>query len=114
MRCAKCGKRLKKNEIFCTVCGYYNSELDEENIDEEFPEDDESKEEVELKPDLKEETQEKNDDVFEDLGLKNDELTKKIKSEVVDENEKLEKFIKLYENDEKIPKKSIHQICHLI
>ena len=106
MRCAKCGKRLKKNEIFCTVCGYYNSELDEEKIDEEFPEDDESKEEVEIKPNLKQEEKvEKNDDVFDNLGLNNNELTHKIKSEVVDENEKLEKFIKLSENDEENPEK---------
>ena len=24
MRCEKCGKKLRKNEKFCTVCGYYN------------------------------------------------------------------------------------------
>lgn len=26
MRCVSCGKKLKKNEKFCTVCGYYNDE----------------------------------------------------------------------------------------
>jgi len=29
MRCAKCGKRLRSNEKFCTVCGYYNEDKSE-------------------------------------------------------------------------------------
>ena len=27
MQCKKCGKRLKKNEKFCTVCGFYNGDF---------------------------------------------------------------------------------------
>ena len=96
MRCAKCGKKLKSNEIFCTVCGYYNSELDKEEIDEDFPLDDEESEELEI-TDTK---HKKKSDDFLDIDLKDKKITKKIKSEVVDENEKLEKFIKLSENEE--------------
>ena len=32
MQCRKCGHKLKRNELFCTVCGYYNSE-NEDDID---------------------------------------------------------------------------------
>lgn len=28
MKCKKCGKRLKDNEIFCTICGYYNGNVE--------------------------------------------------------------------------------------
>ena len=28
MKCVKCGKRLKENEVFCTICGYYNGEVE--------------------------------------------------------------------------------------
>ena len=44
MVCEKCGKRLKRNEKFCSVCGYYNSpDNKEENkdIEEEFTFEDE-------------------------------------------------------------------------
>ena len=30
MQCKKCGKRLRKNEKFCTVCGYYNENADKD------------------------------------------------------------------------------------
>lgn len=33
MKCAKCGKKLKSNEKFCTYCGYYNNETENETID---------------------------------------------------------------------------------
>lgn len=35
MKCAKCGKRLSRNEKFCTVCGYYNDEKQEEDFNPE-------------------------------------------------------------------------------
>lgn len=36
MNCQNCGKKLKPNEKFCTVCGYYNSEeKTEDKIEEE-------------------------------------------------------------------------------
>ena len=34
MRCEKCGKKLRKNEKFCTVCGYYNEDKQNLNPDE--------------------------------------------------------------------------------
>ena len=34
MKCEKCGKKLRKNEKFCTVCGYYNDEKDNLSPDE--------------------------------------------------------------------------------
>ncbi len=47
MKCQKCGKKLKSNEKFCTICGYYNGEKEsndeweEEEVNllaEDFPE----------------------------------------------------------------------------
>lgn len=35
MKCRKCGKRLSRNEKFCTVCGYYNDEKLEDNFNPE-------------------------------------------------------------------------------
>ena len=35
MKCQKCGKRLKKNESFCTVCGFYNGESKNDDWKEE-------------------------------------------------------------------------------
>lgn len=35
MKCAKCGKRLKSNEKFCTYCGYYNDTKDDSNWNED-------------------------------------------------------------------------------
>lgn len=32
MNCQKCGKKLKKNETFCSICGYYNSDSDREDL----------------------------------------------------------------------------------
>lgn len=32
MRCKNCGKRLRKNERFCTTCGYYNESSSEVNF----------------------------------------------------------------------------------
>lgn len=34
MRCEKCGKKLRKNEKFCTVCGYYNEDEKDVSPDE--------------------------------------------------------------------------------
>lgn len=35
MRCKKCGKRLREKEMFCTICGYYNSADDDDDMEEE-------------------------------------------------------------------------------
>ena len=34
MRCEKCGKKLRRNEKFCTVCGYYNDDKKDVSPDE--------------------------------------------------------------------------------
>lgn len=33
MLCQKCGKRLKRKEEFCTYCGYYNGEVNDNDLD---------------------------------------------------------------------------------
>ena len=72
MKCAKCGKKLKSNEKFCTYCGYYNDATEEENeiiedqedsIDDNWYDDDEitpneEEEEIVLEP-VKEEKKKK-------------------------------------------------------
>ena len=35
MRCKKCGKRIKTKDYFCTECGYYNGEYNEDYFDTE-------------------------------------------------------------------------------
>lgn len=35
MRCKKCGKRIKNKDYFCTECGYYNGDFNEDNFDTE-------------------------------------------------------------------------------
>ena len=40
MKCIKCGKRLKKNEKFCTYCGYYNDTEEKENWNTDNEEED--------------------------------------------------------------------------
>ncbi len=65
MRCKKCGKVMRKEELFCEACGYYNGEKDssgwdddqEKSIDDDYedfdtkedPEDKEEFEEFDLK-----------------------------------------------------------------
>ena len=46
MRCASCGKKLRKNEKFCTVCGFYNDEKEKSLENDDFLEDYESYEEL--------------------------------------------------------------------
>jgi len=68
MKCVKCGKKLKSNEKFCTYCGYYNDNGEEETwsiepsqeedlLEENWYEEDEEikeDEEVQLEPVKKE------------------------------------------------------------
>ncbi len=35
MRCKKCGKRLREKENFCTICGYYNGEVTNLDLDDD-------------------------------------------------------------------------------
>lgn len=36
MRCQKCGKKLKEDETFCSICGYYNSDTNLEKTTENW------------------------------------------------------------------------------
>ena len=42
MKCAKCGKKLKSNEKFCTYCGYFNTDEEKEKISIEETEDEDT------------------------------------------------------------------------
>ena len=35
MKCKKCGKKLKRKETFCTICGYYNGDVNSDQWDED-------------------------------------------------------------------------------
>lgn len=36
MKCQKCGKKLRKNELFCTMCGYYNANSASDDQEKDF------------------------------------------------------------------------------
>jgi len=78
MRCKKCGKKLRTNETFCTVCGYFND-----------PEDDTDFEEWE--------TADYDDDVKEVKELDDDDA---IELEEYDEEEMIEDDEKVLEDDD--------------
>jgi hypothetical protein len=66
MRCKKCGKRLKENEKFCTICGYYNDGKDDNDWNNE-PE-----EEMDLLNDEEKTEQEQINESVEEFSLKAD------------------------------------------
>ena len=33
MHCQKCGKKLKTGETFCSICGYYNSDSEDDELE---------------------------------------------------------------------------------
>lgn len=113
MKCVKCGKKLRKNEKFCTYCGYYNDaentdnwneSSDEENLLEENWYDDdidikEEKDDIDIKQ--KKEVPKK---VKKEKEIKLKEIKLKEDNELYDENEK---YIEAYiGEDYKIIKKS--------
>ena len=70
MQCRKCGHKLKRNELFCTVCGYYNSENEDEDLDLNLADDEEVEEVVDEDEYVYDEQEDKaNDDfdVYEEL-----------------------------------------------
>ncbi len=71
MVCKSCGKRLQENEKFCTVCGYFNTDTEEEEESSLFEEIDESDSEEEV-DDLSS-FNEDNDDLA-SLNEENDDL----------------------------------------
>ena len=96
MRCKNCGKRLKEKENFCTVCGYYNGEVN--NIDFDSEDDDEY--------DLLEE--ENNEDELDEVDDSDLDLSKLDFSNPKELNEK---FVKAYiGEDYNLIKKGIFNI----
>ncbi len=128
MKCVKCGKKLKSNEKFCTYCGYYNDNGEEETWSTEAPqeedlleenwydddveanEDEEVKVEPVKKEKIKKEKETKKEKIKKEKPVK-PEKTKEIKeikikedNEVYDQNEK---YIEAYiGEDYKLIKKS--------
>ena len=77
MQCKKCGHKLKRNETFCTVCGYYNDEdidLDEneviESVIDDYEEEDPKEDDLNLD---NEDTSDEDYSVDDDEPLGNDE-----------------------------------------
>ena len=77
MQCKKCGHKLKRNETFCTVCGYYNDEdidLDEneviESVIDDYEEEDSKEDNLNLD---NEDTSDEDYSVDDDEPLGNDE-----------------------------------------
>ena len=77
MQCKKCGHKLKRNETFCTVCGYYNDEdidLDEneviESVIDDYEEEDSKEDDLNLD---NEDTSDEDYSVDDDEPLGNDE-----------------------------------------
>ena len=83
MKCKNCGKRIKKQELFCPSCGYYNGDATAVSWDDDQ---DLLAEEIKEEMPLKEEKENPNED--------NNEKEENIKEEFVYENEDLlEDFI---------------------
>ena len=117
MKCAKCGKRLRSNEKFCTYCGYYNDTNSKDNwtpldteddlLEENWYEDDiEIDEDEEIteptkKTKTKKETKKKEEKPKKEEKVKKEKPVKEVKeikikenNEVYDENEKyIESYI---------------------
>lgn len=85
MRCKNCGKRLRKNERFCTTCGYYNEESSEVNFrddgDYDLLEDEEDN--TMLEDDFPEDEDDGN---FLDVALDNKMATSIIKNDSLDDD----------------------------
>lgn len=52
MKCPKCGKRLRNNEKFCTVCGYFVGDISPDDLEQE---EQEERKEKKVKEELQEE-----------------------------------------------------------
>ena len=98
MRCKKCGKVMRKNELFCDSCGYYNGEKDSSGWDDDL------KETNLLDSDEKNEDEEETFEEF-DLKTESDSPKKTKKEKFSYENEDLlEAFIgEDYKSIKKIP-----------
>ena len=119
MNCQNCGKKLKPNEKFCTVCGYYNSkeetdnkieeeieyndiELDDEDDDLDSFDFDLENDEVDISEndnsnDIEEEKEEKKEEEFEEFNIDdiptNNKKEKKEKTKYYEYEYLLDSFI---------------------
>lgn len=69
MRCASCGKKLRKNEKFCTICGYYNDEKTKSLENDDFLEEYDDYEEL---GDLDDETDEEQSSLLNNINNSDD------------------------------------------
>lgn len=103
MRCKKCGKRLREKEKFCTICGYYNSE---DNDDVKYQSSTDSLLLDDYEPNLLDESTYETQEEYNDI----DEFSLKADSSGTKEDEffyKDEKFLEAYiGEDYKLIKKS--------
>lgn len=105
MKCVKCGKTLKSNEKFCTNCGYYNDEKEDNNILIEETKDDSLDEnwyEDEVEANTKDE--EEKEIIIEEVKKEKPKKEKKVKEkkpkEEVKEQETVEKVIPIEDKKE--------------
>ena len=113
MKCKKCGKKLRRNELFCTVCGYYNDpnqEEKEEKIDnDDF---DLTNEDWGSKEEDKKEEKELDKILKENKKKPKEEKKKEEDFEEIDEDER---FVKAYiGEDYNIVKNSFFNIWALL
>ena len=95
MKCKNCGKRIKKNELFCSSCGYYNGDATAVSWDEEADLLEEEKEKEQRVEEQIEKVEEKEEIYIPEKEKKRKKLKKeKEEEEFVYENEDLlEDFI---------------------
>lgn len=98
MRCKKCGKVMRKDELFCDACGYYNGKKDSSGWDE-------STEEESTFDDFDNLTEDTTEaDNFEEFDLKNDSSSTQDNKFYYENEDLLEAFIgEDYKSIKKIP-----------
>lgn len=115
MKCANCGKKLKSNEKFCTYCGYYNDNENEETFSKELPEEDlieenwyeeeltndEETEEVELEPVKKEKKKKEKKPKEEKIKVEKPKKEKKEKTKPEIKEIKIKETNEVYDKNER-------------
>ena len=95
MKCAKCGKRLRSSEKFCTNCGYYN-DGNENDTWKELIQDEDLMEENWYEDEVEANTKEDEEEIIVPVEKKKKEKKKKEKKEKVKKEEKeLEKPVQI-------------------
>lgn len=105
MKCKKCGKKLRRNETFCTVCGYYNDPNEKLKTTQTYDDDD-----FDLTND---DWSSSEDDKEEEKEL--DKILKEKKPEIEEELDEEDRYIKAYiGEDYKMIKKIFFNIWALL